>query len=179
MCAGVIERDCTGEVEVILHNHGYEDFKVQVGMRIAQLILEKTLSAETLELTTTPSASRGEDGFGSAGVAALGESDIGSSGGGSEAVVAPPGQVARVDGDVTSGRSSEAIVTQSGGAGGADKGRGGPEGAVQPPIGLCVTVSGAADEVLSYCGSDIAVRKTCGRSLVEVKLPDGDLDEHP
>lgn len=39
--AGVIDADYRGQVGVILANLSEEDFKVQVGDRIAQLIVEK------------------------------------------------------------------------------------------------------------------------------------------
>lgn len=41
LTGGVIDRDYTGEVCVILFNHGEENFQVEEGMRIAQLIIEK------------------------------------------------------------------------------------------------------------------------------------------
>ena len=39
--AGVVDRDYRGEIGVVLFNHSAVDFPVQVGDRIAQLILEK------------------------------------------------------------------------------------------------------------------------------------------
>lgn len=36
--AGVIDPDYTGEVKVVLFNHGTEDFEIKKGERIAQLI---------------------------------------------------------------------------------------------------------------------------------------------
>ena len=38
--AGVVDSDCQGEIKVVLFNHSVEDFAVQVGDQIAQLILE-------------------------------------------------------------------------------------------------------------------------------------------
>ena len=39
--AGVVDSDYRGEIKVILFNHSAEDFAVQAGDRIAQLILGK------------------------------------------------------------------------------------------------------------------------------------------
>ena len=39
--AGVIDSDYRGEIRIVLFNHSAMDFPVQVGDRIAQLILEK------------------------------------------------------------------------------------------------------------------------------------------
>ena len=39
--AGVVDSDYRGEIKVILFNHSTEDFAVQAGDQIAQLILER------------------------------------------------------------------------------------------------------------------------------------------
>jgi dUTP pyrophosphatase len=39
--AGVIDPDYTGEVKVVLFNHGEKDFEVKKGDRIAQLVLRE------------------------------------------------------------------------------------------------------------------------------------------
>ena len=41
--AGVIDPDYTGELKVILFNHGSESFEIKQGDRIAQLILDKSI----------------------------------------------------------------------------------------------------------------------------------------
>lgn len=67
--AGVVDADYRGPVGVILFNFGDEDFEIQVGDRIAQLILEKVhLDAELVEVDALPATDRGEAGFGSTGV---------------------------------------------------------------------------------------------------------------
>ena len=38
---GVVDSDYRGEIKVVLFNHSAEDFKVQAGDQIAQLILER------------------------------------------------------------------------------------------------------------------------------------------
>ena len=65
---GTVDADYRGEIGVILVNLSNEDFVIENGERIAQLIISKHERAEwqeTIELTET---SRGEGGFGSTGV---------------------------------------------------------------------------------------------------------------
>lgn len=66
--AGVIDADYRGPVGVILFNHSDVDFEVKVGDRIAQLILEKIVTPEVMEVEHLDSTARGEGGFGSTGV---------------------------------------------------------------------------------------------------------------
>ena len=65
--AGVIDPDYTGEVKVILFNHGHADFEVNKGDRIAQLILEKCDTPEVVEIGLLEETERGSGGFGSTG----------------------------------------------------------------------------------------------------------------
>ena len=48
--SGVIDADYTGEVKVILRNHGKADYLFKVGDRIAQLIIERIANAEAMEV---------------------------------------------------------------------------------------------------------------------------------
>lgn len=48
--AGVVDFDYRGPVGVVLFNHGSEDFKVNRGDRVAQLILERISMADTEEV---------------------------------------------------------------------------------------------------------------------------------
>lgn len=66
--AGVIDEDYRGNVGVILFNFGTEEFKVNKGDRIAQLIMERIYLPELQELPTLDDTERGEGGFGSTGV---------------------------------------------------------------------------------------------------------------
>jgi len=66
--AGVIDRDYRGNVGVVLFNHGGEDFKISVGDRVAQLILERVAIAEVEETEELTDTLRGTDGFGSTGI---------------------------------------------------------------------------------------------------------------
>ncbi|ADO00388.1 dUTPase [Wiseana iridescent virus] len=74
--AGVIDEDYQNELMVILHNHSDTDFNVEVGDRIAQIIIENVVVGTTLiqnvngVVTTTYSCIRPIrlGGFGSTGV---------------------------------------------------------------------------------------------------------------
>ncbi|XP_057832845.1 deoxyuridine 5'-triphosphate nucleotidohydrolase [Cryptomeria japonica] len=66
--AGVIDADYRGPVAVILFNHSDQDFQVNAGDRIAQLIIEKILTPEVVEVDDLDYTSRGKGGFGSTGV---------------------------------------------------------------------------------------------------------------
>jgi len=65
--AGVIDQDYRGNVGVVLFNFGEEDFKVNKGDRIAQLILERIYIPELEELQNLDNTVRGSGGFGSTG----------------------------------------------------------------------------------------------------------------
>jgi len=67
--AGVVDYDYRGEVGVVLFNHGPEDFEIQVGDRVAQLILEKVAMSPAVEVEALDDTERGAGGFGSTGVA--------------------------------------------------------------------------------------------------------------
>ena len=66
--AGVVDADYRGNVGVVLFNFGTEDFTVDVGDRIAQLILEKVNMAPVVEVEELTETERGAGGFGSTGV---------------------------------------------------------------------------------------------------------------
>ena len=66
---GVIDHTYRGEVKVILHNLSLENFQVEKGLRIAQMLIqpvvtEKIEEVQELETNTT----RGTSGFGSSGL---------------------------------------------------------------------------------------------------------------
>jgi len=62
---GVIDADYTGEVKVILRNHGEADCVFNAGDRIAQLIIEKVANAHGMEVDDLGITERGTIGFGS------------------------------------------------------------------------------------------------------------------
>ena len=66
--AGVIDPDYTGEVKVVLFNHGDKDFEVRKGDRIAQLILERCETPQVEEIGLLLETERGSGGFGSTGI---------------------------------------------------------------------------------------------------------------
>ena len=65
---GTVDADYRGEIGVILVNLSNEDFVIENGERIAQLIIAKHERAEWIEVTELTETSRGEGGFGSTGV---------------------------------------------------------------------------------------------------------------
>ena len=66
--AGVVDADYRGEVKVLLFNFSDEDFQVNKGDRIAQLIIQKIATVDILEVEDLEETKRGEGGFGSTGV---------------------------------------------------------------------------------------------------------------
>ena len=65
---GTIDADYRGEVGVILVNLSDEDFVVEDGERIAQLVVAKCEQADFIETAELSKTERGEGGFGSTGV---------------------------------------------------------------------------------------------------------------
>ena len=64
---GTIDSDYRGEIKVIIYNHGNNDFFVNNGDRIAQMILSPVVKMELEETSDLPETIRGLDGFGSTG----------------------------------------------------------------------------------------------------------------
>ncbi len=64
---GTIDSDYRGELKVILFNHGKEDFTVNNGDRIAQIVLTPIIKIDFEEVNELPETIRGEGGFGSTG----------------------------------------------------------------------------------------------------------------
>ena len=64
---GTIDSDYRGEIKIILFNHGKEEFIVNNGDRIAQMILMPVIKAEFEEIKELPESVRGHGGFGSTG----------------------------------------------------------------------------------------------------------------
>ena len=65
---GTIDEGFRGEVRVILINHGTEVFRVEPGMRIAQLVIAPVLRVAVEEIAELTDTTRGVGGFGSTGV---------------------------------------------------------------------------------------------------------------
>nr|WJJ54601.1 MAG: hypothetical protein [Otus scops adenovirus] len=66
--AGVIDSDYRGNVGVLLVNCGDKPFHVRRGDRVAQMILEKILLPNLLEVKDVDATVRGAGGFGSTGI---------------------------------------------------------------------------------------------------------------
>ena len=64
---GTIDSDYRGEIKVIIYNHGSENFLINNGDRIAQMILTPVLKMELEEVNNLPKSIRGKGGFGSTG----------------------------------------------------------------------------------------------------------------
>jgi len=64
---GVVDSDYRGEVGVALINNGSENFTVENGMRIAQMVITPVLTPELIVSDSLSETERGEGGFGSTG----------------------------------------------------------------------------------------------------------------
>ena len=64
---GTIDADYTGQVIVLLINHGDRAVRIESGQRIAQLVIAPVVQAELAEVDELPSTERGAGGFGSTG----------------------------------------------------------------------------------------------------------------
>ena len=64
---GTIDSDYRGEIKVIIYNHGKNDFIINNGDRIAQMVLTPIVKMELEETINLPETVRGKGGFGSTG----------------------------------------------------------------------------------------------------------------
>jgi dUTP pyrophosphatase len=64
---GTVDSDYRGEIGVIAINLGQEEFKIEPGMRIAQMIINKVEHAVFEEVDSLDETERGEGGFGHSG----------------------------------------------------------------------------------------------------------------
>ena len=64
---GTIDADYRGEIKVILINLGKETFKVEKGLRIAQMVVCPVVQAQLKEVDDLSETERGKGGFGSTG----------------------------------------------------------------------------------------------------------------
>lgn len=65
---GTIDADYRGEIGIIVANLSKEDFTINHGDRIAQLVIAKHERAEWVEVESLSDSDRGAGGFGSTGV---------------------------------------------------------------------------------------------------------------
>lgn len=66
--AGVLDRDYTGNVMVLIYNHNNFSYTITQGERMAQLIPEKVETPEVVIVDKLTETVRGKNGFGSTGV---------------------------------------------------------------------------------------------------------------
>ncbi|WP_410520914.1 MULTISPECIES: dUTP diphosphatase [Rickettsieae] len=64
---GTIDADYRGEIKVILVNHAKEDFVIERGMKIAQMVISKYEQILWDEVDSLDETLRGSGGFGSTG----------------------------------------------------------------------------------------------------------------
>ena len=64
---GTIDADYRGEIKIILINLGQETFKVEKGLRIAQMVVCPVVQAQLKEVDDLSATERGRGGFGSTG----------------------------------------------------------------------------------------------------------------
>lgn len=65
---GTIDSDYRGEIGLILANFGTEDFVVENGMRMGQMVISKFEQAKVVEVEDLDDTSRDNGGFGSTGL---------------------------------------------------------------------------------------------------------------
>jgi dUTP diphosphatase len=68
---GTIDADYRGEIAVILINLGEEPFRIERGMRIAQLVVAPVTRVRWRQTAELPATERAAGGFGSTGTAAI------------------------------------------------------------------------------------------------------------
>ncbi len=64
---GTIDSDYRGDVKAILVNLGEAPFRIERGMKIAQLVIARHERVELVDSHALPASQRGEGGFGSTG----------------------------------------------------------------------------------------------------------------
>jgi dUTP pyrophosphatase len=64
---GIIDSGYRNDVGVILQNAGDEDFVIEAGDRIAQLVIQEFISVKLVEVEELGESDRGQGGFGSTG----------------------------------------------------------------------------------------------------------------
>ena len=64
---GTIDEGYRGEIGIVLINHGTDSFRVEKGMRIGQLVVQRRLEIDVVEVESLSDTVRGEGAFGSSG----------------------------------------------------------------------------------------------------------------
>ena len=66
--AGVVDAGYRGEVRVVMVNLGDKPFGIELGMKIAQMLIQPVMEVTVVEAQELDDTSRGEGGFGSTGL---------------------------------------------------------------------------------------------------------------
>ena len=66
--SGLIDRDYTGPIKLVIFNHGPQEFVVERNMRLAQLVIQRIVEPALIEVKDLGTTERGDRGFGSTGV---------------------------------------------------------------------------------------------------------------
>ncbi|MEK7130980.1 MAG: dUTP diphosphatase [Patescibacteria group bacterium] len=66
--AGVIDASYRGEIIIVLANLSNQDYKIEKGQKIAQMLIQKVEQVKIEEARELSETKRGEDGFGSTGL---------------------------------------------------------------------------------------------------------------
>jgi dUTP pyrophosphatase len=64
---GTIDAGYRGEIMVTLYNSSTKEFEIEVGDRIAQLLIQSVEQANFISVDRLPETDRGQAGFGSTG----------------------------------------------------------------------------------------------------------------
>lgn len=64
---GTIDEGYTGEICVIMINHGKEPFHIKIGSKIAQMVIKPTYDVDIESVLELSDTQRGKNGFGSSG----------------------------------------------------------------------------------------------------------------
>ena len=65
---GTIDSDYRGEIKIIVTNFGSEDFKIENGMRIGQMVFARVFRGEFIQMNGLNKTERDEGGFGHSGI---------------------------------------------------------------------------------------------------------------
>ena len=65
---GTIDSDYRGEIKIIMTNLGEEDFTIENGMRIGQIVFARVFRGEFIETNELNKTERDEGGFGHSGI---------------------------------------------------------------------------------------------------------------
>lgn len=66
--AGVIDAGYRGEIKILVHNLSEQEYKVEKGKKIAQMLIQPITQKQLLEVEDLDQTERGEGGFGSTGL---------------------------------------------------------------------------------------------------------------